>query len=277
MSDPYLSPRLRDADLADRFAVNGFCTLPLLDAEAVRSLAGLFDAMFDRPRQGFLSTVLQPPAIRRAAHEAILPHIARALATHAGAFRIALCSFVARYPGSNQGDLPLHQDWSFVDERAARSISVWIPLQAVEAGNGCMTVVPGSHRHEQPPRGIGSGFRYRTIEPELRAHHLIDLPLGAGEAILFDHRLIHGSHSNESERKRLAVGAVLIPESVPLRMGIPRERQYRFRCVPDAFLLDVDFDALVARRPMSSSRDRSVGSSAARSADVAPRNPGRPH
>lgn len=252
MSDPYLSPRLRDADLADRFVVNGFCTLPLLDAEAVRSLAGLFDAMFDRSQRGFLSTVLQPPAIRRAAHEAILPYVARAAAPHLAGHRIALCSFVARYPGSDQRDLPLHQDWSFVDEQVARSISMWVPLQTVDAANGCMTVVPGSHRHDQPLRAIGSGFRYRSFEPVLRARHLIDLPMASGEAVFFDHRLIHGSRSNAGTTTRLAVGAVLVPRGAPLALGLPEESGDVFGHVPDSFLLDADLVSIISKRHSSS-------------------------
>lgn len=248
MSDPCLSPRLRDADLADRLAVDGFCTVPMLDAEAVRGLAVLFDTLFDRPRQGFLSSVLQPPAIRRAAHDAILPFVAEALAAHVRDFRIALCSFVARYPGSDQSDLPLHQDWSFVDERTARSVSIWIPLQAVDAANGCLTVVPGSHRHDQPPRAIGSGFRYRSLEPMLRADHLVDVPMASGEAAFFDHRLIHGSRSNAGATPRLAVGAVLVPRGARLAVGVPRPSGDRFGTVPDSFLLDADLVGLISGR-----------------------------
>ena len=247
---------MRDADLAGRLAVDGFCRLPLLDAEAVHGLTSRFDALFDRSQQGFFSTVLQPSAVRRTAHDVILPYIARALALHISDFRIALCSFVARFPGSDQHDLPLHQDWSFVDERAARSISMWIPLQAVDAGNGCMTVVPGSHRHAQPPRAIGSGFRYRDLEPTLRAHHLVDLPMASGEAVFFDHRLIHGSRSNAGPATRLAVGAVLLPESAPLAMGLPEGGGDVFRDVPDSFLLDADLVGIISTRH-SNSRPRS--------------------
>ncbi len=224
----------------------GFCTLPLIDGEAAKTLRHVFSSMFGLDREGFLSTVMQPASLRRAAHNQILPQVAPALGRHLSNHRIAMCSFVARYPGSDQSDLPLHQDWSFVDERCARSMSVWIPLQAVDRTNGCMTIVPASHRHAQPARGIGSGFRYRELEPRLRARHLVDQPLARGEAILFDHRLIHGSRSNLGSSPRLAVGIVLVPSQLPLTMGIPRgDGDYAFSRVEDDFLLDEDFVAMI--------------------------------
>ena len=246
MNDPFPSPHLRDPVLADHFAAFGFCTLPLIDGEASDALRRVFDTMFGGGGEGFLSTVMQPAALRRAAHDQIVPHVASALGRHLSNHRIAMCSFVARYPGSDQSDLPLHQDWSFVDERFARSMSVWIPLQAVDRTNGCMTIVPASHRHDQPARGIGSGFRYRELEPHLRARHLVDQPLARGEAILFEHRLIHGSRSNLGIDLRLAVGIVLVPSHVPLTMGIPRaDGNYAFSRVEDDFLLDADFAAMI--------------------------------
>ncbi len=241
------SPGFVDPNVQQSYHQLGFQTMPLLHPEDVQTLTQLFDLLLPELPDGFASTVLMPPDLRRAAHLAICDVLAAPLSGVLQDFRVVMGSLVARAPGSDQRDLPLHQDWSFVDESRARSVSVWIPLQDVDAENGCLQVVPGSHRHDQPLRGIGSGFRYRAAEAELRARHLHDLLMRAGEAVFFDHRLIHGSRGNDSALPRLAVGAVLLERDVPLVMGQPEEQGWRFAPLPDDFLMEADLTALARK------------------------------
>lgn len=218
----------------------GYSTLPLLDDQCILRLRKIALAAMASAGSGFFTSVLQKPDERRRAHTAICNFLEPLLKQHLGGFRIVLASIVGRSPGSGQADLPLHQDWSFVDETRASSMSVWVPLQPVNRQNGCMQVVPGSHRHDQPLRHIGSGFRYASIEADLRRSYLQDIPLDAGEALFFDHRLIHGSHTNETNQPRLAIGAVLLPKEVPLHMGVMDKAGTEFTDRPDDFLLSAD-------------------------------------
>ena len=239
------SPHFRDRDQDQAYQNAGCHTMALLDAAQVQTLRDLFQTLLPDLPQGFASTVLMPPALRQQAHNAICDVLADPLGRVLTDFRIVLASLVARAPGSDQRDLPLHQDWSFVNETTARSISVWIPLQDVDTANGCLQVVPGSHLLDQPLLGIGAGFRYRANEPELREKYLTDLPLPAGKAAFFDHRLIHGSRGNVTAHPRLAVGAVLLARDVPLHMGLPNATQsWDFATRPDDFLLNADLDQL---------------------------------
>lgn len=194
---------------------------------------------------GFSSSVMVRRRLRRQVHDLIVAAVAPALATLLRDYRVVLASSIVRAPHSDDGDLPLHQDWSFVDETSARSMGVWMPLQDVTTDNGCLRVLPGSHRHRQPLRAVGSGFRYAQFENALLERHLVDLPLNSGEAVLFDHRLIHGSRPNRSLEPRVAVGLVLLPRRVPLHLGRPTENGApAFADLPDTFLLDEDIASI---------------------------------
>jgi ectoine hydroxylase-related dioxygenase (phytanoyl-CoA dioxygenase family) len=156
--------------------------------------------------------------IRREAHLAIKRIMVPALDCVLEDYRVVLCSFVVRAAGSALHDMPLHQDWSFVDESRARSIGLWAPLVDVGPENGCLAVVKGSHIGRHPPRAIGGGFLYPEIASLVCERYLKPLPVKTGEAVIFDHRLFHSSTANSSAADRVAVGVVLLPKDVPLRV-----------------------------------------------------------
>ncbi len=41
--------------------------------------------------------------------------------------------------------MPIHQNWTFVDEDKFTSVSVWVPLCDVSRFNGTLEVVPKTH------------------------------------------------------------------------------------------------------------------------------------
>ena len=118
-------------------------------------------------------------------------------------------------PGAASGEVPLHQDWSFVDDQRWRSYNVWAPLADVDEGNGCLQLVAGTHTSARQPRAAGSAFFYADLEPMLR-QHLRSVPLRAGEAVIFDHCLFHCSPPNASDQLRVAATAALLPQEAPM-------------------------------------------------------------
>lgn len=104
--------------------------------------------------------------------------------------------------------LPYHQDggtqWGLDRERM---VTVWTALDDATVENGCMQVIPGSHK-----LGLFSE-RGHTITPEQEAQHCRDeasifLDARAGESILLHNYLLHRSGVNTISRPRRAFSVV---------------------------------------------------------------------
>jgi hypothetical protein len=104
-----------------------------------------------------------------------------------------------------------HQDAHPWQERlgGAAAVTIWIALDDTDSTNGCLRVVPGSHRLSarplqkvaSPPSMFGV-----QIDPELVDDtKAVDLPLAAGAGSAHHPCLIHSSGPNLSTRPRRAV------------------------------------------------------------------------
>ncbi len=105
-----------------------------------------------------------------------------------------------------------HQDEAFYtrpDDPKSFSqtrMSIWMPLQDANEANGCMRVVPGSHRWGlQDYEVMDYGACVRKLTPEEYANeHAIPVPLPAGSVLLFHGLLWHHSKGNQTDRVRRA-------------------------------------------------------------------------
>jgi ectoine hydroxylase-related dioxygenase (phytanoyl-CoA dioxygenase family) len=95
--------------------------------------------------------------------------------------------------------------------------TVWVALDDVDAENGCMRFVPGSHATQQTlPHVVDSRpglVLNQTVAPGQldRAAAAVDVSLGAGQFSMHDIHLVHGSHANTSARRRAGVAIRYMP------------------------------------------------------------------
>lgn len=115
-----------------------------------------------------------------------------------------------------------HQDgplWPVLGDD--RMVTAWIPLDDVDASNGCMSMVPGSHKWGPRQReylatvsdfnAIGQGFE----APDGSEVVPVLWPVKRGE-VSYHHCLTwHGSHSNTSDRPRRAIAIHYMPDPCP--------------------------------------------------------------
>lgn len=130
-------------------------------------------------------------------------------------YRPVMGVFTVKQPGDNSAML-LHQDWSLVDETINRSVSIWVALCDMDHRNGNLQVAPRSHLYCNYPRGMNFGVPFESIRTLMHEKYLLDVPLRKGDAVVFDHRLIHASPPNLSDRVRLAAVLALIPKQATL-------------------------------------------------------------
>ena len=122
--------------------------------------------------------------------------------------------------GEAQTRIGWHQDWDSWRTVAScdRFVTAWVALDDVDAGNGAMQVIPGSHRW-----GLLTGqsdFLGTDLDAQLgrlAGHHEVAprlLEMKAGQ-VSFHHVLtFHGSSTNTSQRVRRSLAAHLVDGSV---------------------------------------------------------------
>lgn len=206
MNDPWAVGRSAD----------GYARFPVLDPAEVARVRARFDEItVDPTRPEFVTGIHLPydeaVEVDRWLCRELLPAFTRAL----GPLRPFFGVFVSKRPldGGTKG---MHQDWSYTDERFHRAVHVWIPLVDVDADNGVMQVVPGSHRWTD---GIRTGDVRRGPDPtcpheDAFAAMAVPVPVRAGDALVFDPGLVHGSGGNATAEVRPALVLACVPVGV---------------------------------------------------------------
>ena len=114
------------------------------------------------------------------------------------------------------GRLQWHQDsplWPTLQPKDAQ-ITAWVALDDAEADNGCMYMVPGSHKWGDRQAQINDLPDDGRLPETFDGHpvHLIMCPVAQGH-VHFHHSLTwHGSGTNYSSRPRRAIGIHLMTE-----------------------------------------------------------------
>lgn len=118
-------------------------------------------------------------------------------------------------PPESRRTVPWHQDGPFWPIEPMASCSVWLALDKVDAGNGAMQVIPGSHlehyrRHElvdDPDSTLNREIPVRDFDES--AAHMIELE--PGQASVHDIGIVHGSAANTSGRRRAGFAMRYMP------------------------------------------------------------------
>jgi phytanoyl-CoA hydroxylase len=101
------------------------------------------------------------------------------------------------------GATPWHQDNGVVVAEAddTQMLTVWFPLTDATVENGCLVVVPNSHRDgvlQHCPSGAGLQIPERFFRKE----DMVPVPMRKGSALFMHRRTCHASLSNNSDDVR---------------------------------------------------------------------------
>lgn len=120
-------------------------------------------------------------------------------------------NFQIKLPLSEQGDwdteIPWHQDCAYYQPSPNVILSAWIAVDETTKANGCMQVLPGSHRRLYPHIHTPGLDRFAkaadlsTFDPG----KAVDIELQPGEFIFFNESTLHYSPPNRSETRRFGI------------------------------------------------------------------------
>lgn len=116
---------------------------------------------------------------------------------------------------SQKGEVPMHQNWAFVDEWKYSSVSIWCPLVDSNEQNGTLQVVPGSHKRFAPVRGPLIPWELEHLKDHIIKDYMVPMNLKAGQALILDDSIIHYSAPNRTDGLRLAIQLIMTPPNVP--------------------------------------------------------------
>ncbi len=111
---------------------------------------------------------------------------------------------------------PWHQDGEYWPIRPLATCTVWIAIDASTTQNGCLRVVPGSHREKRLARhhennATGLSLNLQLDDAEFDERQARDIVLQRGQVSLHDVYLFHGSEPNLSDKPRRGITLRYMP------------------------------------------------------------------
>ena len=112
--------------------------------------------------------------------------------------------FVTKFPDAKQGksEFPWHQDNGYALVEPWNNMTIWIPLDDVDEQNGCVWVLPKSHKLGLLPHQKKSADNWHL---EVKAEgDGVPAILKAGEGVAFTGLTLHRSKLNHTDKPRRA-------------------------------------------------------------------------
>lgn len=143
--------------------------------------------------------------------------------------------YIAKPPRDGQAVL-WHQDGGFWPLEPMRVVTFWLALDATDAENGCLRVVPRTHRldlqemHERADveNVLGSEIDLSFVDEDAA----VDIELEPGDVEIHHPNLIHGSHANTSPRWRRGLTIRYIPATTQILTDEPFPSAFFLRGTP---------------------------------------------
>jgi hypothetical protein len=114
---------------------------------------------------------------------------------------------LCKYPG-DPSLVRWHQDGTHSGLYLSPTVTAWVALSDSTPENGCMRLVPGSHRWGRLPHAPSPGDdnlikNSDEVQVEVDEAAARDVVLRAGEMSLHHYSIIHGSNPNRTDTKRI--------------------------------------------------------------------------
>jgi len=237
-----------DENLQREFDKKGYVIIDLLDQDQIGSLIDLYDSLEGAKgtantnkntyELSFFDKNIEAKKHKfKTVYEFMKPHLDRVLDNY-GPIMVNL--FNKEY---GTGEVPIHQNWTFVDEHEYTSVSVWCPLQPVSRQNGTLEVVAGTHKVIANYRGPSIPWVFDELNELMKEKYMKPLELTPGQVAILDDGIIHYSGDNHTHQNRKAIQFIMKPSEVPTIHCFREDKEsdmVQIMDVDDEYFLDFD-------------------------------------
>lgn len=225
-------------DQISEYGERGYVTgVPVVDGVAAAAYRRDFDALSAREGReasqiGLLDRHFTDEFIwRLATHDLILD----AVESLVGPDVLLLATHVFCKYGEQGGRkfVAWHQDVTYWGLEPPMAITAWYAIDDADTENGCMQVVPGTHRDGVRPHGKADvegnllSINQEVAMPAADAARAEAIVLRAGQMSLHHGQLVHGSLPNTSDRRRAGLTIRYVTPDVRQARGNSLGRGWR--------------------------------------------------
>lgn len=242
----------RDSEVQLQFDKEGFVKITLLSVETIVALKDLFNNYFPNPSVDFFSSSYEndyprKKEISNAIGKLILPNLEKIFIDYTW-FGSA---FLSKGNGP-RSEMPMHQDWTIVDESKFIALNIWTPLQNTTEENGTLEVIKGSHKWHNTLRAPTLPFYFDGYQKQLK-EKLTAIPTLATEAVVLNQAIIHYSKANKTNDTRIAITTGIKTKQAPMlfhywNKDLPNEIE-QFKQEDDFLLQFSNFHKDIFERP----------------------------
>lgn len=204
----------RDLDLDNSFKRNGYVIVrQIVDIEKREKLKNFYSSIpFDKSNKIRLTNLELDNQKKSVIHKTICQEYSSIVESLLLNYE-AVQGIFSNKPPHPESSMCMHRDWMLADENEFTTLSIWALLDGDTDLHGHLDIIPNSHKEHLTYRGRNFDFE---IDKNRFSCNTETLKINAGDVILFDHKLVHGSSENLSESDRLASVLALIPQESPL-------------------------------------------------------------
>jgi len=207
---------LLDTQLEKQINKNGFAVIEFLTPSEIEPLKAAFTSFFP-DRNLFSGSFSSMSALdneqRKKAHDAIQSIIQPRLEKFFKDYVCPVSLFYSRRP-DKQHKLDWHSDPSFnFNEHLVPIYGIWCPLQAVSESCGGLKLIPRSHRLVPKLNLTYLNWKWPLEDHrELLNNFGLGFELKAGQALIYDTRMIHSSNPNTCDFERDNIVMRIMPK-----------------------------------------------------------------
>lgn len=222
-------PLFKNKVLQEEFDRKGYVQVPFLNEEEVEYLKSKFfetlpesggsrlkddvDFKTDSAITYDFTFIDKNPDYKQKVFDIITPLFQPKVDQYLDRYKPIIANYIRKQKGG--GEVPLHQNWAFVDEKKYTSVSIWVPLVDSNEENGTLQMVDGSHKRFAAVRGPLIPWELEGIKHEIIKNDLVPMNRKAGDAVILDDSIVHYSNINTTDGLRLTIQLIMIPEEAP--------------------------------------------------------------